>query len=126
MIRKVEDLDVYQRSYRLALEIHRETLKFPFPDKWELGSQIRRASKSIPTNIAEGFSARVFAREYSRYLNIARASCDELFVHLKFAFDLGYLDEEIYRYYLKEYKIVVKELSSLLRKWREIGERSKL
>jgi len=70
-ITKVEDLDVYQRSYRLALEIHRKTMHFPQPDKVELGGQMCKASKSIPTNIAEGFAAQKSVRQYLRYLNIA-------------------------------------------------------
>lgn len=116
-IQRVEDLDVYQRSYRLALEIHRETMKFPQPDKIELGGQMRRASKSVPTNTAEGFAAQRSARQYVRYLNIARSSGDEMFTHLKFAQDLGYLSEEKYDYFFNEYKIVVKQLTNLIKKW---------
>ncbi len=81
----VEDLDVYKRSYRLALEVHKETMQFPQPDKFELGGQMRRASKSIPTNVAEGFAGRSSAAQYVRYLNIVRDSCDEMFTHLRFA-----------------------------------------
>jgi four helix bundle protein len=116
-IRCVEDLEVYRRSYRLALEMHLETLKFPAPDKLELGGQIRRASKSIPANIAEGFASRKSTRQYARYLGIARESCDEIFTHLKFARDLGYFSEEKYEYFFREYKIVVKQLSNLYKKW---------
>lgn len=119
-IRNVEDLDVYQRSYNLALEIHRDTLKFPQPDKTELGGQIRRSSKSVPTNIAEGFAAQKSAKQYVRYLNIARSSGDEMFTHLNFAKDLGYLSGEKYKYYFDEYKIVVKQLTNLVKKWNNL------
>ena len=47
-------LNVYQKSYQLALEIHRLTLTFPKIEQYELASQIRRSSKSIPVTIAEG------------------------------------------------------------------------
>jgi four helix bundle protein len=73
--------------------MHQETIRFPQPDKFELGGQMRRASKSIPTNITEGFAAQKSARQYVRYLNIARNSCDEMFTHLKFARDLEYFSE---------------------------------
>ena len=105
MIKNVEDLDVYKRSYRLALEIHRETMQFPHPDKFELGGQMRRASKSIPTNTAEGFAGQSSAAQYVRYLNIARDSCDEMFTHLHFACDLWYFSKDKYDYFFGEYKI---------------------
>lgn len=114
---KAEDLDVYKRSYKLALEIHKETLKFPYPDKTELGGQIRRSAKSIPSNITEGFSLQNSAKQYIRYLNIAKGSTDEIFTHLRFAYDLGYLTDENFNYFFNEYKIVVKQLSNLIKKW---------
>ena len=122
MIKKVEDLNVYKRSYKLALEIHKETLKFPSEDRFELGSQMRRASKSIPSNIAEGFSKRKFLKEYKRYLNIARASNDEMFNHLKFARDLGYFDERKYQKFVDEYTIVGKQLTNLIKTWEKFDE----
>jgi len=114
----VEDLDVYKRSYRLALEIHKETMQFPQPDKFELGGQMRRASKSIPTNISEGFAGRSSTAQYVRYLNIARDSCDEMFTHLRFAKDLKYFSEEKFNYFFDEYKIIAKQLTNLAKKWK--------
>jgi four helix bundle protein len=101
----------------LALEIHKVTLQFPVPDRIELGSQLRRSSKSIPVNIAEGFGRRKFKKEYLRYLGMAKASADETQVHLRFAFDLGYLSEKQFEYFSAEYIIVGKQLSSLINIW---------
>ena len=53
-IKRHEDLLVYRKSYQLALEMHTLSLKFPDFEKWELGRQLREASKSISVNIAEG------------------------------------------------------------------------
>jgi four helix bundle protein len=50
-----EKLEVFQRAYRISLEIHRLSLKLPKEEQYGLGEQIRRASKSICANIAEGF-----------------------------------------------------------------------
>ena len=50
-----EDLEVFQRAYRISLEVHRASLKFPEVERHVLADQIRRASKSICGNIAEGF-----------------------------------------------------------------------
>ncbi|MBI2506833.1 MAG: four helix bundle protein [Candidatus Colwellbacteria bacterium] len=116
-IKSYRDLDVYQRSYKLALEIHKETLEFPALDRRELGSQMRRASKSIPTNIAEGFARRKFAKEYMRYLGMARASADEIQVHLQFCLDLSYIGKDRYEYFKEEYLIVGKQLSALINAW---------
>ena|SRR3989344_2571436 len=116
-INTYKDLEVYQRAYDLALKIHFVTLKFPAPDKMELGGQMRRASKSIAANIAEGFSRRNFKKEYLRFLGMARASNDETQVHLQFSFDLKYLSEEKYKDFSEEYEILGKQLSSLINAW---------
>lgn len=125
MIKSVDDLDVFKRAYRLALEVHRETVNFPAIARNEIGSQLRRASKSIPANIAEGFSRRKFNREYKRYLEIARASCDESHIHLRFARDLSYLAEIKYQYYLAEYQIVGKQLTALIKVWASFSKEPK-
>ena len=53
-----EDLEVFRRAYRLSLEVHRVSLGFPRIEQWALADQIRRASKSICANIAEGSAGR--------------------------------------------------------------------
>ncbi len=53
-IRGFEDLEVFRRAYKLALEVHRESLKFPAVEQYALADQMRRASKSICVNLAEG------------------------------------------------------------------------
>ena len=55
MIKDYKDLEIYKRSYKLALRIHEITRSFPENEKYDLTSQIRRCSKSVPTNMAEGF-----------------------------------------------------------------------
>jgi len=50
-IRGFEDLEVFQRAYRLALEVHRRSLEFPKAEQYALGDQMRRASKSICVNL---------------------------------------------------------------------------
>jgi len=48
-------LKVYQRAFELALQVHQASLNFPQIEKFELGSQVRKSSKSIVANIAEGY-----------------------------------------------------------------------
>ncbi len=51
-----EDLEVFKKAYRVSLEVHRQSLTFPKIEQYALGDQLRRASKSICANIAEGFA----------------------------------------------------------------------
>ena len=70
-----EDLEVFQRAYRVSLELHRESLRFPKIEQYALADQLRRASKSICANIAEGFAKqRRSSAEYRRYLLMAIGS----------------------------------------------------
>ena len=90
MIRSYKDLQVYKRSYKLALKVHEITLKFPDIEKHELGSQLRRATKSIPLNIGEGYGKRSSENEFKRFLMMAIGSCDEVKILIEFAKDLNY------------------------------------
>ena len=54
-VERAEDLEVFRRAYRLSLEVHRMSLEFPRIEQFALADQVRRASKSICANIAEGF-----------------------------------------------------------------------
>ncbi len=74
-----EDLEVFQRAYRISLEVHRTSLTFPSIEQHALGDQVRRASKSICANIAEGFAKQgASAAEFKRYLGMSIGSSDEM------------------------------------------------
>ena len=72
-------LDVYQRSYKMSLEIHRITQTFPGHERYELGSQIRKSAVSIALNIAEGYGRRDAKAEFQHFLRNALGSCNETF-----------------------------------------------
>jgi four helix bundle protein len=94
IIRSFEDLEVYQRAYRLSLEIHKASLEFPKIEQFAMADQVRRASKSICANIAEGFSKqRQSAPEFKRFLMMALGSSDEMKVWISYCLDLGYIDQ---------------------------------
>jgi hypothetical protein len=64
-IQRVEDLEVFRRAYRSSLEIHRSSLEFPRIEQFALADQVRRSSKSICANLAEGFAKQSYsAAEY--------------------------------------------------------------
>ena len=114
MVRSFEDLDVFQRAYRLSLIVHRASLGFPDIEQRALGDQMRRASKSIPVNIAEGFGKqRLSKAEYRRYLMMSVGSADEMQVWVRYCFDLGYIDEPTWKHWRDEYQSIAKMLQGL-------------
>ena len=117
MISSYEDLEIYKRSYKLALKIHERTKKFPETERYDITSQIRRCSKSIPTNIAEGYG-RQSKDEFKRFARISLGSCNEIQVHLSFCKDLGYINKEEYEAYQKEYNEIGKMLNASIKKWK--------
>ena len=70
-------LEVWKLAHELVLDVYRLTSTFPNEEKFGLTSQMRRASISIPANIAEGYKRRG-GREKIRFYNIAEASLEEL------------------------------------------------
>jgi four helix bundle protein len=85
-------LTVWQKSFDLGLEIYQLTKSFPKEELYGLTGQLRRASVSIPANIAEG-CGRYTSIELVRYLDIAMGSLSEVDTYLEFAKRLGYLNE---------------------------------
>ena len=71
------DLDIYKLAFNLAVRVHKTSLKLPNFGLFEQGGQIRRSSKSIKDQIAEGFGRRRYKAEYIRFLVYAHSSCDE-------------------------------------------------
>ena len=117
MIQGFRDLEVYQRAYRTSLDIHKLSMNFPKTEQYELGAQVRRATKSIAMNIAEGFGKRGSVSEFKRYLHIALGSCAEVHVQLDYCRDLEYINAEQYELYRREYNVIGKQLITMIRKW---------
>ena len=114
--RRFEDLDVFQRAYRLSLEVHRASLDFPRIEQWALADQIRRASKSICANIAEGFGKQRQSRtEFRRFLLMATGSADEMQVWALYCRDLGYIDIDIAERWQGAYREIARMLQGLHR-----------
>ena len=118
IIRDFNDLQVYQKAYAVSLELHAATLKFPKHEQYELGSQMRRASKGICANIAEGFGKQNISKaEFKRFLLMAMGSADEMRVWLSYGLDLGYVELERYQRWSEEYRIIARMLNGLHAKW---------
>lgn len=84
-----KDLEIFKESKRLALSIHSMSLKLPKFELYEEGSQVRRSSKSVASNIVEGYGRKRYKAEFIRYLTVAHAECDETLLHLTFLEESG-------------------------------------
>jgi four helix bundle protein len=116
-IESFEDLMVFQRAYRVSLDVHRFSLILPKIEQFSLGDQVRRTSKSICANLAEGFGKRRHSAEVKRYIQISLGSADEMRVSLRYCYDLGYLDEETWKSWRNEYQEIAKMLQGLHHSW---------
>ena len=92
-ISSFQDLEVWQISRRLTLEVYKKSSDFPKNELYGLTSQLRRATVSVSTNIAEGFSRRTNADKYHFY-NMAQASLQEIKCCLILCEDLSFLESK--------------------------------
>src|SRR6266550_4082485 len=91
MSESYRDLIAWQKAKSLALEVYRDTRKFPKDEMYGLTSQMRRAAVSVPSNIAEG-KGRHSHKELVQFLYRARGSLLELETQLSIAHELAYID----------------------------------
>lgn len=117
-IQSYADLEVYKRSLALVRPVHDLVRRFPEFEDRDLVQQMRRASKSVPANIAEGFSRRRSAKDFKLYLAHAMGSANEVLVHLEVAGELGYASAEERSSLADDYRIVCRQLNKLIQNWR--------
>ena len=118
VIRSYKDLEVYNKSYEAALEMHKRTLKYPEYERYELGSQIRRATMSIPLNIAEGYGRKESAASFKNFLRNALGSANEVKVLLEAVKDLEYMEEKEYEEMYERYDQIGRQLYRLIENWK--------
>jgi four helix bundle protein len=109
MINSFKELIVWQKSYNLCLKVYFLTETFPKHEQFNLVSQIRRCSISIPSNIAEG-SKRSTKKDYSNFLSIAEGSLAELETQLMLSKDLNFISEKDF----KETSSLITEVGKML------------
>ena len=115
MMHGYRDLKIYDRSYKAALAIYRLTEAFPETEKYGLTNQIKRASVSIPLNVAEGHAKRESQAEFKRFLMMAIGSANEVSVLLDFAKDLKLITAEQHSKANAEYEEIGKMLNGLIK-----------
>ncbi|MGA2417633.1 MAG: four helix bundle protein [Candidatus Staskawiczbacteria bacterium] len=117
-----KDLDVFKRSYKLAIEMHQFSLKLPKTFQYDLSDQIRRASRSIPSNIAEGYSRNKSFKDKVNFLNTALGSNEEVLFNLDFIKDSDMVDNKDIDKFRQEYVICGKQLNNLIKSLKPANE----
>ncbi len=96
-IKTLEKLETWRKAQEFALRIYRELIPcLPAEEKWCLGQQLRRSTRSIPANIAEGHG-RFYYQENVRFCYIARGSLEETLSHISFCYQIKYIPEALYQ-----------------------------
>jgi four helix bundle protein len=108
------DLIVYQKSYKLAMEVFEITKSFPKEEKYSLVDQIKRSSRSVPSNIAEAWVKRKYPKSFVSKLLDSLAEEGETEVWIDMSKDCKYIDVELHNSLLERYTEVAKMLSSMI------------
>jgi len=114
-IKSYKDLNVWKNSRRLVKDIYILSENFPKHEQFGLTSQMRRATISVPSNIAEGY-ARNTKKEYLQFLYIARGSLAELETQILLAIDLLYCNQNMAEEIIKDINSIQKMLTTLIKK----------
>lgn len=103
-------LQIWQLARSLVIDIHAMSLRLPSFEKFEEGSQIRRSSKSVKSNIVEGYGRRRYKADHIKFIIYALASNDETIDHLETLFETKSLtDEKLYNdLHLRSQKLGIK------------------
>src|SRR5579864_6525450 len=122
-MRNYKDLVVWEKAHKLTLAVYKETNAFPKEERFGLTSQVRRASSSIPANLAEGCGRRSDG-EMGRCIQIAMGSGAELSYHLLLCRDLGTLGTAEFSRLSADLAEVMRMLSALSGRVRRIVQPS--
>jgi four helix bundle protein len=112
-MRNFRDLEIWKNAIGLSRNIYLVAEKFPDTEKYGLISQIKRASVSIASNIAEG-SSRSSEKELARYLEIAMGSAFEVEAQLIIAIEVGYIDKNQLNQLFAYLSILQKQINKLI------------
>ena len=118
MIASYKDLEVYKESYQMFLLVHSVTKELPEAERYEIGSQIRRAAMSIPMNIAEGYGKKESDKDFKRFLRMSLGSCNEVFVLLDMCKDLDYITDKEHEVLTQRYDVLGRRINTLIQKWK--------
>ena len=109
-----KDLRVYQLAFKLAMEIFHLSKSFPHDEKYSLTDQIRRASRSVAANIAEGYRKKQYPKMFVSKMADSDGEAAETQVWLDFALECGYLPTETVQRLTADYEEVGRMLGAMI------------
>ena len=115
-INSVRDLEVYRIAFDTAMEIFEISKKLPPEEKYSLTDQMRRSSRSVCTNLAEGWRKRRYKAVFINKLSDAAQEAAETQTWLEFALKCRYINEEIYKNLNDKYEHIFAMLITMERK----------
>lgn len=118
MIKAYKDLEVYNLSYELAMDIFVLTRKFPKEELYSLTSQIVRSSRSISGNIVEGWAKRIHEKKFKLHLVDAMGSTAETQNWISFAMDCSYITEGQFQSFNERLERIGRMLTNLHKNWK--------
>ncbi len=116
MIKTFTDLEIYKEAIELAKSVS-EQIKFIPKDERDLIGQIRRCSRSIPSQIAEGYGRKYSEKEFKKYLNNSAAECNEMITHVTVVQMERYWKPEFCKNFLDRYIILGKRIANTAKVW---------
>lgn len=118
VIKSFLDLEVYKEAFQLSLEIEELLKNYPSSEKFLLMDQMRRAARSIPAQIAEGYARRESIKDFQRYIRDSIGEGNEMVNHLLLSKHKGYIKKPGYADALLErYTRLGKKLTNLKNNW---------
>jgi four helix bundle protein len=114
MIRSFKDLAVYQKAFERAMRTFEITKRFPKEEQYSLTDQMRRSSRSVCTNIGEGWRKRRYPAHFVSKLTDADAEATETMIWLDFSLSCGYLAAKDHAELSSEYEEIGKMLGSMI------------
>ena len=109
-IRSHKELDVFKLAFESAMEIFELSKLFPKEERYSLTDQIRRASRSVCSNLAEAFRKRKYPKSFVSKLSDSEAEGAETQVWLDFAFRCNYIKEETHQLLMLKYEHIIGKL----------------
>ena len=114
LARTHKDLEVFIISFRTAMEIFRISRGFPKEERYSLTDQIRRSSRSVSANIAESFRKRRYERAFVSKLSDCESEAAETQVWIDFAFECGYIKDEIHNDLFQKYDLIIGKIVNMI------------
>lgn len=112
-LKHFRDLEVYQRAFKAAMKIYEITKTFPAEERYSLVDQIRRASRSVCSNLAEGWRKRRYLAVFKNKVTDAMMEASETQCWLEFCLACGYIQSAVFDELDDEYEQIIAMLNSM-------------